>query len=278
MVQSFLATHGRDLRELHFIGHRELNLSFTVDLRASCPKLEVFHMDFTVHPISLSLDDLSPTYSQLLSQTETPSWPSSLQVLHLTRMRKWDKPTAERFFNDLIESAPTLVNLRTLIITGILDMEWRERATIRDHWVKKLERVFLRISTPPKTADRYSKALSKADAETTNRRSAAPTTYLSPSKRQSARLAEKEAKREEDESQSQAVDSQPAPLQGTEMRTEEGSSDEFIHGMCTTVEIQIDNLRPAKFIMTVDDFADEEESGDEEWTGDDMELDTFIVG
>jgi hypothetical protein len=44
---------------------------------------------------------------------------------------------------------------------------------------------------------------------------------------------------------------------------------EIAQGMCSVVDIRIDDLRPAEMQFVEDDFLDEEASGDEEWDGDD---------
>ncbi|KAI9774821.1 MAG: hypothetical protein M1840_000037 [Geoglossum simile] len=45
---------------------------------------------------------------------------------------------------------------------------------------------------------------------------------------------------------------------------------EIAQGMCSVVDIRIDDIRPAEMQFVEDDFLDEEASGDEEWDGDDM--------
>jgi hypothetical protein len=47
------------------------------------------------------------------------------------------------------------------------------------------------------------------------------------------------------------------------------SNEPFIQGMCDTVRILIDNLRPTEEQLGESDFLDEELSGDEDWNGDD---------
>ncbi len=48
-----------------------------------------------------------------------------------------------------------------------------------------------------------------------------------------------------------------------------GKAKEIIQGMCETVEVRIDNLRPTETQVTEADFLDEERSGDDDWNGDD---------
>lgn len=49
----------------------------------------------------------------------------------------------------------------------------------------------------------------------------------------------------------------------------DGSDLPFIQGMCDTVRILIDNLRPTEEQLGESDFLDDEPSGDEDWNGDD---------
>ena len=44
---------------------------------------------------------------------------------------------------------------------------------------------------------------------------------------------------------------------------------EVIQGMCEVVEVRIDNLRPTETQVTEADFLDEEQSGDDDWNGED---------
>ena len=46
----------------------------------------------------------------------------------------------------------------------------------------------------------------------------------------------------------------------------------FIQGMCDVVRLSIDNLRPTEEQLNENDFLDEEVSGDEDWNGDDIDV------
>ncbi|KAI1136763.1 hypothetical protein F5Y05DRAFT_390785 [Hypoxylon sp. FL0543] len=48
--------------------------------------------------------------------------------------------------------------------------------------------------------------------------------------------------------------------------------DEFIHGMCNVVDIQVDNHRPVERQFDMDDFLDSPEDSDEEWDGGDADV------
>ncbi len=89
------------------------------------------------------------TYYNLHSD-QIPVWSSTLQTIELIQLRKWDTEAAEMFFDSLLESAGTLPDLRRLVIQAILNIGWRDRASFRDKWVGSLNRVFKRISEPPK--------------------------------------------------------------------------------------------------------------------------------
>ncbi|KAI0832950.1 hypothetical protein F5Y06DRAFT_280846 [Hypoxylon sp. FL0890] len=49
-------------------------------------------------------------------------------------------------------------------------------------------------------------------------------------------------------------------------------SDEFIHGMCNVVDIQVDNHRPMERQFDMDDFLDSPEDSDDEWDGGDADV------
>ncbi|SLM35838.1 Leucine-rich repeat [Lasallia pustulata] len=154
ILDVFLVTHGRNLRELVLDHNKLLNLSFLVDLAASCPKLEVLKMNMTYYNSHFTFQDSEPQYDTLLLPGEEPTWPASLQVLELLQLRKLHADSAKEFFGSLINSAPSLPNLRKLVIKASLDsleLGWRDRASFRDEWIGKLRQVFLRHSTPPDT-------------------------------------------------------------------------------------------------------------------------------
>lgn len=252
-VERFLLTHGHRLRSLVMSNNRELDMSFTGNLREFCPELEIFKMDLNFSSPTLFAYDVEPHFDFLLPESKIPDWPASLQVLHLERLRKWDGETARKFFDNLIESAPRLMNLRTLIITAIVDVNWRERAELRKLYVQELEHIFVKGTTP----------LANLKLRASN--SPAPDRESSPSPvaRRSSRLAQKEIDHEvsedTDETSTLLTSNDPKPT--------------FIQGLCDTVVIRIDNLRPADVLLTAANFQDDEPSDDEEWNGDDLHLD-----
>ncbi|KAI9852888.1 MAG: hypothetical protein M1824_001677 [Vezdaea acicularis] len=148
-LQLFLFTHGRFLTELILNHNQSLNLSFLTDLAASCPQLQTLKMDLLYYNTHSTFKDSDPEFEWLLAPGEVPTWPSSLIDLELLQLRKWETESAESFFASLINSASELPNLRKLILTASLNMEWRVRATFRDSWVRRLERCFRRRAEPP---------------------------------------------------------------------------------------------------------------------------------
>lgn len=145
----FLSLHGRQLKELVLNHNQSLDIAFFTDLGTTCPSLEVLKMDLNYYNTHTTSQDSDPKYVDLLKPDEVPSWPSTLQTLELLHLRKWTSEAAEHFFASLIDSAENLPDLRRLVIHAILNISWRDRAGFRDLWIGRLERVFLRKSSPP---------------------------------------------------------------------------------------------------------------------------------
>lgn len=146
----FLLTHGSQLRCLTLNHNQSLSLSFLPVLGTACPKLEVFRMNLTYFNLHATYRDSEPQYEQLLLPSEVPVWPRTLQTIELIQLRKWETEAAEMFFQSLLDSAATLPDLRRLTIQAILNIGWRDRASFRDRWVGSLDRVFRRVSEPPR--------------------------------------------------------------------------------------------------------------------------------
>ena len=71
-------------------------------------------------------------------------------------------------------------------------------------------------------------------------------------------------------------DSQPGSGSDSGARGKsKGKGTEVIQGMCDVVEVRIDNLRPTENQVTERDFLDEEKSGDEDWNGEDDDVDRY---
>ncbi|KAJ5335031.1 hypothetical protein N7452_007434 [Penicillium brevicompactum] len=267
-LKAFLDSHGTNLRELNLSHNRHLSMSFIPTLGESCPNLTIFKMDVSMHDGS-SYHDVEPHFDALLVKTQVPTWPTKLQEIELTQLRKWDDAAAEVFFTSLVNAAPGLSDLRKLAISAILKIGWRDRATFRERWISRLEKVFLRRSPPPDPNMRslrkrqigHSSATFAKEEEgeaRANDSNTADGESSVRSKRQSTRLA----KQSSDEALEAAAN---------QSRGASPSNDENIQGMCDVVSIRIDNQRPTELQYNENDFLDDELSGDEDWNGNDFE-------
>ncbi|KAG5288115.1 hypothetical protein I7I48_10216 [Histoplasma ohiense] len=267
-LRTFLVRCGQSLCELVLEHNRHLNMSFMVDLATSCPHLEVFTLDLNfTSPVSFA-HDVVPYFDELLHDSEVPSWPASLQILKLERLRKWEMSTAMLFFDSLIRSAPYLPNLRVLILSAILEIGWRDRASFRREWVSKLERTYRRRSPPPNQCCNsipnkhhtvgYTREAFSGSYSSTEREAPAPQW-----RRQSTRIARQQSVESSD-------DERRTITKHSNAQTNSGDRGEFIHGMCDVVEIRVDNLRPADHLLTNDNVVDDD-TDDEDWNGRDAE-------
>lgn len=265
-LTAFLDSHGANLRELILEHNRQLSMSFIQSLGHTCPHLKIFKMDVSMHDVS-SYRDFEPHFPVLLAQTEVPTWPTQLQEIELIQLRKWDDATAEVFFTSLVNAAPDLRDLRKLGISAILKIGWRDRATFRERWISRLERVFLRQSSPPDPNLRSIRARQlkpsnlasmKEDTEEKQidetRQWMAEIGPSTPTKRQSTRLAHQTSMEAVDPTVNQLQRSSPF-------------DNDMIQGMCDIVSIRIDNQRPTEMQYNENDFLDDELSGDEDWAG-----------
>ncbi|PGH17711.1 hypothetical protein AJ80_04719 [Polytolypa hystricis UAMH7299] len=284
LLETYLASHGQHLRRLSLDQNRHLNMSFTKDLAKACPHLEVFKIGFTCTPIDFYHHHTAPKFDRLLEDSEVPSWPPTLRYLELDRIQKCNLGMAQALFSSLIDSAPNLPALRTLILTAAINIPWRDRATFRKQRVRKLEKVFQRMSAPPNPNwDSLSKVgsegneLSGGQSDATNGHaddSGTEIIRIRRPKRQSVRLAEQ--KLSEMSNDDDGEDGMFSDLAAhASASADEGlwSKKDFIQGMCDVVEIRIDNLRPMDHMFTADDFRDEEVSGDEDWSEQDVDVD-----
>lgn len=149
-LASFLLTHGSHLRSLTLNHNKSLSLAFLPVLTEGCPKLEALRMNLTYFNIHSTYHDSEPEYEHLLLPEQIPTWPSTLQTIELAQLRKWERPAAEVFFQSLVNSAGALPDLRRLVIQAILNIGWQERALLRKKWTAIVDRVFKRVSDPPK--------------------------------------------------------------------------------------------------------------------------------
>jgi hypothetical protein len=145
----FLLSRGSHLRCLTLHHNQSLSLSFLPILGDACPRLEVLRMNMNSYSIHPTYRSSEPLYEDLLLPDEVPTWPSKLQTIELTQMRKWQTNAAETFFTSLLDNADTLRDLRRLSLQAILNIGWRDRASFRDKWVGSMSRVFQRVSKSP---------------------------------------------------------------------------------------------------------------------------------
>lgn len=307
-LSSFLTTHGAHLEELVLHHNQALDLSFLVDLKQSCPKLEVLRMDTTYYSSLVMSSDNEPLYESLLGENEIPTWPSTIRVLDMQYLRKWDSTAASNFFQSLIDAAEELPSLQDLTIIAMVDTDWRQRAEFRRKWSATFQAVFARKWEPPNPHLASLKAyrLWKEKQQ--------------PGLAQEAAQVEEEEKEEEGEkidsfiegvseaaTKAQAVEESDsdAPLlskrrkqdeqwgstrlrsrvkanasydeeteeSGSEQEAEHEEQISFVQGRCHTVIFRIDNFRPREEIYAEADFLDAEPSGDDEWNGNDEAAD-----
>lgn len=254
---AFLKSHGVHLRELSLSHNRHLDMSFSTQLAQCCPNLKKFRMDISIHDIS-SYHDTEPHFQDLIEETEIPTWPETLQEIELIQLRRLSSVTAEAFFMSLVDAAPKLTKLRRLVVSAILQINWRDRANFRERWISRLEKTFLRRSPPPdpnlrslrKRELKPSPAATSGAAalDETDRPDTAGSDLSTPPKRQSSRLAQRIVP-----------------------EVDEEDTDPLLQGMCDVVSIRIDNQRPTELQYNENDFLDDEPSDDSDWDGRDYD-------
>ncbi|CRG89777.1 hypothetical protein PISL3812_06816 [Talaromyces islandicus] len=260
-LTAFLSNRGSNLRELVLKHNRHLNMSFTTTLQESCPKLERLSTDFIMHNWPPYFDGM-PHFDGLLKPGEIPTWPKTLRELELLQLRQWDKPRAAAFFGSLIDAAPDLPDLRSIVISAAVEMGWQDRASFRRQWMKKFEKTFLRKDGGGvRNSDKTAVVASGTDLPPgpLGRRQ---------SHRESARLAKQRLSGVDDDSEDSSSDNDPSEGGNSE---EDATEVKYVQGLCDIVNIRIDNLRPADTQFNEGDFLNSEESGDEDWNGEDWE-------
>jgi len=290
-LADLLSSHGSQLTELTLNHNRNLPLSFLVGLQSACPKLQVLSVDLTYYSNLLSVDQAEPKYHKLLRANERPTWPSTLRIIEIYYLRHWDLPAAENFFSSLVDSAASLPDLRRLVLTASIDIEWRHRSFFRDTWVERYKRVFLRKSEPPNPHLRSLKAfklwkqtqasqdsevgpsvpnhpMAESDDSDTPLTARGRREHLSrvqqlPTPQPSEVATSSRSLRPRKKIIDAAEDSEVA--QGSPSLRDQVIED-HIQGMCDVVDIRIDNLRPRENQLHESDFLDSEKSGDEDWS------------
>lgn len=287
-LQAFLSTHGAQLEDLTLNHNQALDLSFLVDLKRSCPKLEVLRMDTTYYSSLAMSSDNEPLYETLLGEDETPSWPSTLRIIDMEYLRNWNSTSANNFFSSLIEAAEDLPWLRELTIMAMVDTDWRQRAEFRMKWSAKFKRVFARKWEGPsphlaslrafrewkehaKEGEKNDSFIEGITEEAVNEPEQAKITGesdsdapLLPNKDEEWGSKRLRSRSKATASYDEASDDQSGSEQEAVSDQDEGL---FVQGRCHTVIFRIDNFRPREEIYDEADFLDAEPSGDEEWNG-----------
>ncbi|KAL2185294.1 hypothetical protein L209DRAFT_756368 [Thermothelomyces heterothallicus CBS 203.75] len=146
----YLLSRGHHLKQLTLRHNQSLSLSFVTVLGTACPNLEVLSMDFKTFKHHEFYHDSDPSYDDLLTASQVPDWPQSLETLQLLNMKKWTAEAAETLFQSLVDSAPRLLKLRWLELKAMLSIPIQERSRMRTKWGCKLRQVFLREKEEPK--------------------------------------------------------------------------------------------------------------------------------
>jgi hypothetical protein len=296
--QAFLATHGFQLEELILNHNQALDMSFLVDLKRSCPKLEVLRMDTTYYSSLVMSSDNEPLYETLLGESEIPTWPTTLRTVDFQYLRNWNSKSAGNFFNSLISSAEELPCLQEITIIAMVDTDWRQRAEFRQKWSAKFKKVFARKWEAPdpnlaslrafrewkqrgSDEDKVDSFIEGVSEELVEKAEPVIADDGSGSDDDVPLLPLRAQKQDERwgskrlRSRSKAATSYDEES-AKESASEEEASDEeepFVQGRCHTVIFRIDNFRPREEIFNEADFLDAEPSGDEEWNGNDNEND-----
>lgn len=150
MLAEYLLTHGRCIRRLTLHHNQSLSLAFLPTLGGSCPQLHELSMNLTFYAHHEYYNDSDPFYETLLTVTDVPVWPETIEVIDLEQLAKWDAATAEMFFQSFVDQAPNMPRLRHLAVKAMLDVPWRQRCEFRDRWVSRLRKIFLRKQTKPR--------------------------------------------------------------------------------------------------------------------------------
>ncbi|EMD87356.1 hypothetical protein COCHEDRAFT_1144870 [Bipolaris maydis C5] len=293
--QAFLATHGAHLEELVLNHNQALDLSFLVDLKRSCPKLEILRMDTTYYSSLAMSSDNEPLYETLLGENEIPTWPCTLRTLDLQYLRNWNSTSAANLFKSLIDSAENLPFLQEITIIAMVDTDWRQRAEFRQTWTAKFKKVFAKkweAANPHLASLRAfrewkaqlcdedkvdsfiegvpEKTVVKAQSTIDDNGDSDSDTPLVPSdvQKQEEGWGKKRLRSRSKAAMSYDEESDD----GSSSEETEGSAEDehlFVQGRCHTVIFRIDNFRPREEIFNEADFLDAEPSGDEEWNGND---------
>ncbi|RYC55965.1 hypothetical protein CHU98_g10247 [Xylaria longipes] len=307
-LSAFLMSHGNSLVHLTLNHCQSLSLGFLPVLGTSCPNLAHLEMDLSYFRHHESYADNKPEYATLLEVDQVPTWPSSIQSIEIIHMRNWSRAAAEMFFDSLIKNAKALPNLRRLEFKVILNIEWRQRQEMRRSLADQMTRVFKRKPSPPKeqktlrqhdntepkgvngtdilhSATRRSTRIIDQSSKPISNKGGTPSSgrrnlgQALPARRslKSWRAVASTFDADDEESSEDELSLGHANVRRSKSRTttarEAGLRDEeFIHGLCDVVDIQVDNQRPAERQYDMDDFLDSPEQSDPEWNSDEDDV------
>ncbi|KAK1986029.1 hypothetical protein LZ30DRAFT_328204 [Colletotrichum cereale] len=298
----FLVTKGHQLESLVLHHNRSLNLGFLTVLSSACPHLKELRMNLQYFSLLEAIDDTLPSYDMLLLPEQVPSWPTSLQLVHLENLRHWSSDAAVAFLQSFIDSARDLPKLRHVSIKAMLDISWRSRSEFRRSWQERFEKVFLRQSPDPKPHStlrkpppvetlsplRVTKRRPKKSIAGPSRRSNRVLSHASgTSSRASStsrglrgqrRKPQSYVEPDSDEFDSDGIDgaAQDSNDDNADQNRQGATIDAptshgaFIQGMCTVIDINIDNQKPREHQYSMDDFLNDERDfeSDGDWDGD----------
>ncbi|GKT57429.1 hypothetical protein ColTof4_09422 [Colletotrichum tofieldiae] len=301
----FLVTKGHQLESLVLHHNRSLNLGFLTVLGSACPHLKELRMNLQYFSLLETIDDTLPSYDTLLLPEQVPSWPTSLQLVHLENLRHWSSDAAEAFLQSFIDSAHNLPKLRHVSIKAMLNISWRSRSEFRRSWQEKFEKVFLRRSPDPKphstlrkpptvettsplavTKRRSKKPLAEPSrrsnrivwhASSTSSRASSTSRGLRGQQRKPQSYLEPDSDEFDSDSDVDMEDDAQDSKEDDADQSTEGpaaysptSPGTFIQGMCTLVDINIDNQKPREHQYSMDDFLNDERDfeSDGDWDGD----------
>ncbi|KAI1305459.1 hypothetical protein F5Y03DRAFT_152392 [Xylaria venustula] len=300
-LSKFLMSHGKSLTQLTLKHCQSLSLGFLPVLGTSCPNLTHLEVDLSYFRHHESYADNKPEYATLLEEDDVPTWPPSIQSIEIINMRNWTREAAEMFFGSLMKNAGAMPSLRRLEFKVILNIEWRQRQEMRRSLADRMTKVFKRKSTPPKElkslrqynelkiqeskqsqvsrspARRSSRITSQSSTFVTNNgddlRSGSRESGQAVPVRGSLRLSRSRVGTDDDSSEDELAmgHSTGVRRRKNRIRPEKNAGsqvDEFIHGLCNVVDIQVDNQRPAERQYDMDDFLDTPEESDPDWNSD----------
>ncbi|KAF2640750.1 hypothetical protein P280DRAFT_451692 [Massarina eburnea CBS 473.64] len=296
-LHAFLFDRGRHLEEIVLNHNQCLNISFLVDLKVSCPRLEVLRMDLNYYSSLVMSSDNEPLYDWLLGLDEIPTWPSTLRVIDMEYLRHWgDSTAATNFFVSLVDAAEELPNLRELRISAMVDLGWRQRANYRRKWESRLEHVFASRSPAPSphlASQRAFREWKSSQGNGTEKNDSLLDMTEEVSTKENgmkqdgslesdsdALLLPQHGQKHGDRWSSKRLRTRGRTCanydesSGSDAGADDDANDEgeakYVQGMCHTVVFRIDNSRPREAVFTEADFQDAEKSGDEDWDGNDV--------